>query len=62
MRTGGTVRMHTRFFSKFFLVCRGNLMGIGIGRMMTKMLCSLASFMLAIGRYRAPAELKCENR
>lgn len=54
--------MHTRFFSKFFLVCRGNLMGIGIGRMMTKMLCSLASFMLAIGRYRAPAELKCENR
>lgn len=54
--------MHTRFFGRLFLVCGGNPIGIGIGRMVTDMLCSAARLMLAIGSNRAPAELECENR
>lgn len=57
------MRMQTRFLGRrLVLVCRGDLVRIGIGRMMTEMLGGATGFMLAISRDRAPAELECQNR
>lgn len=55
--------MQARFLGRrLFLFCRGDLVRISIGRMMTEMLGGATGFMLAIGRDRAPAELECKNR
>ena len=63
--TGSAVRVHCDFLvgtRRFVLLCGGELMRVGLRRMMTEMLGGTARLVLTIGSNHAPAELKSEDR